>query len=80
MESETCRLRQSCHPRAGMWASMGSMAGGAVNYSFYFFTNHLSDSKRQQTTTVDNKRLINGLVLTDGFSLRHINTYYYGTH
>ena len=36
-------------------------------------TNNLSDSKRQQTTTVDNKRLINGLVLTNGFPLRHEN-------
>ena len=31
----------------------------------------IPDSKRQQTTTVDYKRLINGLVLTDGVSLRH---------
>ena len=30
----------------------------------------IPDSKRQQPTTVDNKRLFNGLVLTDGFSLR----------
>ena len=42
--------------------------------------NNKPDSKRQQTITVDYKRLFNGLVLTDGFSLRHINTYYYGTH
>ena len=35
--------------------------------------NSLSDSKRQQTTTIDYKRLINGLVLTDDVSLRHIN-------
>ena len=33
----------------------------------------LSDSKRQQTTTVDNKRLINGLLLTDDVSLRYKN-------
>jgi hypothetical protein len=33
-------------------------------------TNNLSDSKRQQTITVDYKRLINGLVLADGFSLQ----------
>jgi hypothetical protein len=45
------------------------MTDEAVKYPFYFFTNNLSDSKRQQTTTVDNKRLINGLVLTNGFSL-----------
>jgi hypothetical protein len=30
----------------------------------------ISDSKRQQTTTVDYKRLINGFILTDGVSLR----------
>ena len=27
----------------------------------------ISDSKRQQTTAIDYKRLINGLFLTDGF-------------
>ena len=32
--------------------------------------NNIPDSKRQQTTTVDNKRLINGLVLTEFPSLR----------
>ena len=31
---------------------------------------NISDGKRQQTTAVDYKRLINGFVLTDGFSLR----------
>ena len=31
--------------------------------------NNISDSKRQQTTTVDNKRLINGLVLTSVVTL-----------
>jgi len=30
---------------------------------------NISDSKRQQTTTVDNKRLINGLVLTSVVTL-----------
>ncbi len=30
---------------------------------------NISDSKRQQTTTFDNKCLFNGLLLTDGFSL-----------
>ena len=30
----------------------------------------IPDSKRQQTTTVDNKRLINGFILTDSVSLR----------
>ena len=34
-------------------------------------TSNKPDSKRQQTTTVDNKRLINGLVLTSVVSLRH---------
>ncbi len=32
--------------------------------------NNKPDNKRQQTTTVDYKRLINGFVLTDDFSLR----------
>ena len=32
--------------------------------------NKIPDSKRQQTTTVDNKRLINGFILTDSVSLR----------
>ena len=32
---------------------------------------NLSDNKRQQTTTVDYKRLINGLFLTNDISLRH---------
>ena len=36
-------------------------------------TNNISDSKRQQTTTVDNKRLFNGLVLIDDVSLRREN-------
>jgi hypothetical protein len=40
---------------------------------FLLTTNNLSDNKRQQTTTVDYKRLINGLVLTDGFPLQHEN-------
>ena len=31
--------------------------------------NKIPDSKRQQTTTVDNKRLINGLVLTSVVTL-----------
>ena len=30
---------------------------------------NISDSKRQQTTTVDNKRLFNGLVLTSVVTL-----------
>jgi len=32
--------------------------------------NNISDGKRQQTTTVDYKRLFNGLVLADGVSLQ----------
>ena len=35
--------------------------------------NYISDSKRQQTTTVDYKRLINGFVLTWFASLRYKN-------
>ena len=31
--------------------------------------NKISDSKRQQTTTVDNNRLLNGLVLTSVVTL-----------
>jgi hypothetical protein len=42
--------------------------------------NNKPDSKRQQTTTVDNKRLFNGLVLTGFASLRHnSNSKDYGT-
>ena len=42
------------------------------SFKSFFITliiNNKSDSKRQQTTTVNYKRLFNGLVLTDGFSL-----------
>jgi hypothetical protein len=35
--------------------------------------NKIPDSKRQQTTTVDNKRLINGFILT-GFAFLHGKT------
>ena len=35
-----------------------------------FYYNIISDSKRQQTTTVDYKRLINGFVLTGFASLQ----------
>ena len=55
------------------------MAG--ISYEKYIFnikellkTNNLSDSKRQQTTTVDNKRLINGFILTRIASLRQNNS------
>ena len=36
----------------------------------FLITNAISDNKRQQTTTVDYKRLINGLVLTGFASLQ----------
>ena len=36
----------------------------------------ISDSKRQQTTTVDYKRLINGFFLTRFASLQHKTIYY----
>ena len=39
--------------------------------NIHFISNHLSDSKRQQTTAVDYKHLINGLVLTRFASLQH---------
>jgi hypothetical protein len=35
------------------------------------FSPDYQQQTRQQTTTVDYKRLFNGLVLTDGFSLWH---------
>jgi len=35
--------------------------------------NILPDSKRQQTTTVDNKRLINGLILAEFAILQREN-------
>jgi hypothetical protein len=38
--------------------------------NIHFIPSYLPDSKRLQTTTVDYKRLINGLVLTNGVSLR----------
>ena len=39
----------------------------------------IPDNKRQQTTTVDYKRLINGFVLTGfAFLQRKTNTNYYG--
>ena len=43
-------------------------------YCIFLFSNIIPDSKRQQTTTVDNKRLINGLVLTRFASLRQNNS------
>ena len=36
-------------------------------------TNNISDNKRQQTTTVDYKRLINGFILTEFSSLQGQN-------
>ena len=38
--------------------------------NIHFISNYLPDSKRQQTTTVDYKRLINGLVLTSVVTLQ----------
>ena len=38
---------------------------------YLLINKYISDSKRQQTTTVDNKRLINGFFLTKVASLRH---------
>ena len=46
-------------------------ASMAAVYCINLFFSILPDSKRQQTTTVDYKRLINGLVLTRFASLRH---------
>ena len=39
--------------------------------NIHFISRYLPDSKRQQTTTVDYKRLINSLVLTRFASLQH---------
>ena len=66
------RLHGACHPNVGLRASLGSMLCGAAQhvYNIILIFNNKPDSKRQQTTTVDNKRLFNGLVLTDGFSLQ----------
>ena len=52
---------------------MGSMLCGAVQHMYIItlIINNKPDSKRQQTTTVDNKRLFNGLVLKWFASLRH---------
>ena len=38
--------------------------------NIHFILSYLSDNKRQQTTTVDYKRLFNGLVLTRFASLQ----------
>ena len=48
--------------------------------SIHFISNHLPDSKRLQTTTVDYKRLFNGLVLTRVASLQRKTTkpHYHG--
>jgi hypothetical protein len=43
---------------------------------FLLIINNIFDSKRQQTTAVDNKRLFNGLVLTRLASLQHQTTNY----
>ena len=43
----------------------------AKAFCFLFIYSNISDSKRQQTTTVDYKRLFNGFVLTKGISLRY---------
>ncbi len=40
-----------------------------VLFFIYLISNNISDSKQQQTTTVDYKRLINGFVLTNVVSL-----------
>lgn len=49
-------------------------------YCIILFYNTIPDSKRQQTTTVDNKHLFNGLVLTRFASLqRNTKTLQYGS-
>jgi hypothetical protein len=45
-------------------------AGIKQQEDFLLITNAISDSKRQQTTTVDYKRLFNGFILTGSASLR----------
>jgi hypothetical protein len=61
---------------------VGSMLCGAVQriHNITLIINNKPDSKRQQTTTVDYKRLFNGLVLTNGFSLRQkaLKHHHYG--
>ena len=46
---------------------------GAVHHihNIILIINNKADSKRQQTTTVDNKRLFNGFILTIAFPLRN---------
>ena len=65
---------------AGQRSPMGQTKRLAFTDGYFDFpmkTNNLSDSKRQQTTTVDNKRLINGLVLTRVAPLQQSNLYYH---
>ena len=63
------RLREACHPCVGLRASMGSMLCGVIQYIRYIILiiNNKTDNK---TTTIDYKRLINGLVLTEFPSLQ----------
>ena len=42
-------------------------------FCYLLYANNIPDSKRQQTTTVDYKRLFNGLLLTNAVSLQHQN-------
>ena len=58
-------------PTSGLRDGLESMIRGAVQSTrnTTLIIKIIPDSKRQQTTTVDNKRLFNGLVLTDGVSL-----------
>ena len=73
------RLCEACHPNVGLRASLGSMLCGAGQhvYNIILIFNNKPDSKRQQTTTVDYKRLINGFVLTRVASLRQSKLYYH---
>ena len=62
------RKKRSIHDRQVLRAKKQHLS---VLSNILLFFNNISDNKRQQTLTVDYKRLFNGLVLTDVFSLRH---------
>jgi hypothetical protein len=64
------QFQRICNP-TGFFVIFVALSVVFVENYIVLYINDISDSKRQQTTTVDYKRLFNGLLLTDVFSLRH---------
>ena len=54
----------------GFWPCLPARPGEGQAFPCTLITNNKPDNKRQQTLTVDYKRLFNGLVLTGFASLR----------